>query len=419
MAEKRNIVILGASFAGIHAAQYVMKHILPALKAKHNAKYHVYVISPSSDFYFRVAAPRTATSTTALPAEQIFASLDDVFKDFPASDFTFVKAAATALDATQRTVSYRKSDYLQDETLSYHALVVATGSSTHHPAFSNSTDTQATMNAIKTMNKQVRSAKDIIVVGGGPTGVEVAAEIGEFLNGKPGWFFNPPRKANVTLLTATNHLLPTLRPAIGKQAENKLKALGVDVLYNTRVADVSETRGGRTTLTLAKGEKLEADLYVPAHGVLPNSSYLPANLLTDTGYLKSNSSTLRVDAAGPRVYAIGDISSASRNKIADLYAMQPVLYVNLKRDLLSYTLSAPNDPAPGKDREYKAEMREMLGVVVGSGGGVGAVMGWKLPNWVIWLTKSRNFMVSLGMAPLVNGKATNKEVKWTSEEAIY
>lgn len=418
MAEQRNIVILGASFAGIQAAQYITKHTLPALKAKHEAKYHVYVISPTSDFYFRVASPRVATSTSLIAAERICAPISEIFKDCPADDFTFIQASATGLDTAARKVLYRKNSYLQDEKLSYHALIVATGSKTHHPAFSMSNSKEETIQAIETMNAQVSTAKDIIVVGGGPTGVETAGELGEYLNGRPGWFSTPPRKANITLLTAGDQLLPTVRAAIGKEAENKLKALGVDVVYNTRVADVADSEDGRKIVTLAKGEKLETDIYIPAHGIVPNSSFLPSNLLNKSGYLKTNSSTLRVDEAGPRVYALGDISDASRNTVMDLNGMLPVVFVNLKRDLLSFDPSSPNIPVPGKDRVFEPTTKELMMSPIGSAGGVGVVFGWRVPNWFVWILKARDFMINMSMKTLVSGDTVKKEVKWTAEEAV-
>lgn len=419
MSEQRNIVILGASFSGLQTTHYFFKHILPSLKAKNDAKYHVYLINPSSDFYMRPAAVRTAASTDRLPTEKVIRDLNEEgFKQYSSSEFTFIIGTATGLDTAARTVTYKRSEYLGDEQLKYHALVIATGSKTHDPVFSMHTDTPALVNAIKTRNTKLKSAKDIIIVGGGPTAVEHAGEIGDLLNGKPGWFSTPPRKVNITIITAGSQLLPQLRPAIGKQAEGKLKKLGVDVVYNTRVADVSTGKNGRTTVTLAKGEKLEADLYIPAHGVLPNSSFVPDALLTDTGYIKTNASTTRVDAAGPRVYAYGDVASNTRNTIVDVYDSFPALVINLKRDLLSYNPNNPDAKPKGKDREFKPNLKNTQIVPIGTAGGVGEIYGWRLPNWAVWLIKARNFMIDIVTPPLLNGDKVSKEIKWTNEEAV-
>ena len=62
-------------------------------------------------------------------------------------------------------------------------------------------------------------------------------------------------------------------------------------------------------MVLHDGEELDADIYIPATGVRPMSEYVPQDLKDKKGYVINNESTLRVDAAGPRVYAVGDVGS--------------------------------------------------------------------------------------------------------------
>jgi NADH dehydrogenase FAD-containing subunit len=418
MTESRNIVVLGASSAGLMTTHYIMKHILPALKKKGDGKYHVYLINPTSDWWFRVASPRVAASTTQMTAESILFDIrEEALAQYSSEDITFIQAAATGLDESARTVAYRTGDKSAEQSLPYHALIVATGSSTYHPAFSMSTDTQKTLDSIKYTNEKVASAKEIVIVGGGPTAVEFAGETGEFLNGKPGWFSKPEPKVKITVVTAGDHLLPALRPAIGQTAEQKLAQLGVKVVYKQRVVDTTETKDGRFVVELSNGEKLEADLYIPAYGVEPNSSFLPAHLLDEKKYLKTNAETLRVDGAGPRVYSIGDVASYSRNTVPDILDSFPALVVNFKRDLLSYNTELPNQRAKGVDRIYKKSTKEMQFVPIGSGGGVGALMGWRVPSWLVWMVKGRDYMLGMSGLPTAKGDKMNKEVVWSAEEA--
>ncbi|KAL6704192.1 hypothetical protein ACN47E_008449 [Coniothyrium glycines] len=416
MAEQRNIIILGASTAGISTTHYILKHILPALKAKNDAKYHVYTIAPSSHHLFRIATPRVATSTKLMGTDKVVLDLKPGFKQYSADDFTFIEASASGLDTATRTVSFRDTKSSEESSLPYHALIVATGSKTFYPAFSASTNVQDALDAIATSNENIQKAKKIVIVGGGPTGVEFAGEVGEFRNGKPGWFSKSARNAEITLITSAKQLLPTLRPAIGKAAEKKLNAFGVKVKYNSRVSDTTE-KDGRTIITIGNGETIEADLFVPAYGVEPNSSWLPQELLNDKKYLVVNDATLRVDAAGPRIYALGDIASNSRNSVWDIMGAQPVLYTNLKRDLLSYNSALPNEKPKGKDRIYTPDTRESQVVPIGTGGGVGAVMGYKVPSFLVWAMKGRDYMVGMSALPLVSGESVKKEVEWTKEEA--
>jgi NADH dehydrogenase FAD-containing subunit len=419
MSEQRNIVVLGASAAGLQTTHYILKHILPTLKkSKTDAEYHVYLVNPSSAWWFRVASPRVAASTTRMSTEQILFDIRPGLKQYSSNDITFIEGTATGLSEKSRSVTYRRVGASGEETLPYHALIVATGSRTYHQAFSMSADTATTLESIKLTNEKVQTAKDIVIVGGGPTAVEFAGEVAEHRNGKPGWFSSKvEKKTNITLITASDKLLPALRPAIAKAAEAKLRALGVEVLYNQRVVSTSPS-GSRTNITLAKGDALEADLYVPAYGVEPNSSFLPSHLLDEKKYLQTNDKTLRVDAAGPRVYAIGDVASYSRNSIIDIMSSLPVLFVNLKRDLLAYNAMLPDEKPKGRDRIYEKEEREMQFVPIGSGGGVGALMGWKVPSFFVWALKGRDYMVGMSGAPTASGESVKKEVVWTKEEAV-
>ncbi|KAF2277819.1 FAD/NAD(P)-binding domain-containing protein [Westerdykella ornata] len=417
MADQRNIVIVGGSIAGLNSTHYILRHILPSLKAKHSVKYHVYLINSSSDWFFRIASPRIAASTDRMPVEKALFNIPEAFKQYSTNDFTFIEATVTSLDPSARTVTFKNPAASDDEHLPYHAIIIATGSHTHDPVFSMTSTTDVLLSAIRTRNEKVASAKDIVIAGGGPTAVEYAAEIAEHLNGKPGWFSDAPRKVNITLITAGSQLLPVLRPAIAKIAEQKLKRLGVDVVYETRVEETSISAEGRTTIRLSKGQTLEADLFVPAYGVVPNSSFLPSSLLNEAGYLKTNKQTLRVDAAGPRVYALGDVGDYSRNSGPDIADALPALMINLKRDLLSYDPAKPDKKPEGKDRIYTPNLKETQFVPIGTGGGVGAMFGWKAPGWLVWLFKGRDMMVGFA-GPLVTGDRLKKEFQWKGDEVV-
>jgi NADH dehydrogenase FAD-containing subunit len=240
--------------------------------------------------------------------------------------------------------------------------------------------------------------------------------VAEHRNGKAGWFSDADRKVNITLITASDRLLTSLRPAISKTAASKLNSFGVDIVYNTRVTSAQEANNGRTTIILAKGDTLEADLYVPAHGVLPNSAWLPNELLDTKKYITTNATTLRVDAAGPRVYAFGDVASYSRNTVWDIMLLLPPLAVNMKRDLLAYNAAAPDAKPSGKDRLYTMDPLEIMAVPMGTQGGVGELRGWRMPSFFVWLIKGRDYMLS-SAGETLRGKQVEKEVKWSREEA--
>ena len=127
-------------------------------------------------------------------------------------------------------------------------------------------------------------------------------------------------------------------------------------------------------------------------GVQPLSDYAPAHLKDSRGYIVQNTTTLRVDAAGSRVYALGDVGTYSTQGIMEILSGIPVVATNMKRDLLA-SHSHPDAKPEGKDREYVANLKETQLVPVGRSKGVGAVFGWRLPSFLVWLIKGRDYMV--------------------------
>lgn len=410
MSETRNIVFLGASYAGISATHYFLKHVYPHLPSSPTVKYKVILINASPKFYQRHASPRAIASASLLAHHKLFIDIEPGFAQY-GDKVQFLVAKATSWDPEKRILHLTNAEG-KDIAISYHALVLATGSKTAsltQSSFGNShEEIEAALTAI---NEQVASAKSIVIAGGGPAGVETAGEIAEHLNGSPGWFQTRPSNptAKITLLTSAPRLLPALRPSLGAQAARDLERLGVEVQYNTKVTSAASP-GSQTTLTLSDDQTLTADLYLPATGTTPLTSYAPPALLSASGHLLTNPHTLRL-SEGKLVYALGDVTSFSRGSIPEINAQVPVLASNLQRDLLAAHGDLGAEPE-GEDRRYQAETRELQLVPVGRRRGVGALWGWWVPSWFVWLVKGRDFMVGAGREK-VFGKAEEREVKWT------
>ena len=405
MSEKRTILVLGASYAGLGVAHYILKHIIPKLLKESGVAYKLILVAPSTKFQQRHASPRAIISDDLIPFDKFMLDIEPEFKQY-GDAFQFIHGAATAWDPTARTVTIQRvGQPSAPETASYYALILATGSKTYSPLFSNwGTDYTDTTSAVEAFRQQLKTAKSIVITGGGPTSVETAGGIGEYLNGAAGWFSSRPAhpKAKITLVTKSDKLLPMLRKSIAAQAEVYLNRVGVDVRYGTEVASSRSSANGKTIVVFHNGEELETDIYIPAVGVTPLSAYIPDGLKNEQGYLKQNNETLRVDAAGPRVYAIGDVGTASRNTIVDVKDETPVLASNLQKDLMS---------APGADRKFQPGPSEMQVVPVGRSKGVGAAFGWRIPSFAVWLIKGRDYMLWAG-EQTVTGSKFNKEDQW-------
>lgn len=389
--------------------------MLPTLPDSANGNYHVYLVNPSTHFYHRVASPRAAASFDLMPNSKTFYDIKAGFESYNKETFTFLQGKAVSLDTTQRTVTIERTGESQgtEETLTYHALIIATGTKTYEPTLSLQGGLhEDTIDALNKFHEKLETAKTIVVAGGGPAGVEVAGEIGEHLNGVPGWFQKRPAnpKATITLYSGSDKLLPILRPALSQQAEVFLNRVGVDVIHKAKMVSTEEMPNGQTKVFFSDGKEVECDIFIPCMGAIPMTEYLPERFLDKRGYVEANPETLRIDEAGARVYAVGDVATYTRGGILDIMEAIPVLMTNVQRDLLA----AHNDPSArptGPDRKFKPNTTETQLVPVGQSKGVGAFNGNKLPVMMVYLIKGRDYMLSSAVA-MVTGSKWKKENGW-------
>lgn len=309
MSETRNIVVLGVAWAGLGTAHHICKHLLPQLQKSGTGKYVLHLIDPSTHFWWHIAAPRQICSVDELTLEKSFVPIKDGFKQYGSiqDSIVFHQATASGLDTQARTVSLSKPDG-STESLGYWSLIIATGVRTPTALTGFVGDHTVSQNALKEMNAKLKSAKEIVVAGGGPVGVETAGEIGAHYG----------TKAKVTLVTSAAKLLPVFNDSRAKKAETLLKKVGVEVQYNAKVTSANEVGNGKTEVVLSNGKTITADVYIPAYGVQPNTEWLPSDLKNSNGYVNTNTSTLRVDKAGARVYAAGDVAGADNGGVLNM-----------------------------------------------------------------------------------------------------
>ena len=408
------ILILGGSFAGISAAHYALKHVIPQLPKKDGVTYNVTLVNPSKDLWWRIAAPRESVSKQMMPSEKTFYPIEPAFTyAFP--KFKFIQGTATNVDPTGQTVCVETAAGEQ-QNVEYAALVIATGFTTPSPLFTQATDREALEKVHTAFQEGLKSAKTVVIGGGGPVGVETAGEVAEILNGRPGFMASAPKnpKAKVTLICGDKKLLPLLRPAIGQTAEQFLKRLGCNVTYNTRVVGSSkagEEEGAKTRVELSNGETVEADIYIDATGSRPNTGFLPKEWLDTRNRVACNDKTLRVEheSAGPRVYVVGDAGSYTRGGVMDMYDAVPAAMTNLKNDLLAHLTGEPHKG----DRHYTANLKEQQICPIGTQKGVGAFNGFRVPSQMVWMIKGRDYMISQLAEGTLRGDQFKKEGKWT------
>lgn len=392
---QKNIVILGGSYAGVSAAHYILKNVIPDLPDK--ASYKVVLVSAASQTMCRPACPRAMISDDLFDQKKLFVITSKQFDQYPAESFQFIHGTATELYHDQRHVIIRRANGGPVEDVRFHALIIATGASTLSPLLGLNGNVDQLRASWSELRRALPNARSIVIAGGGPAGVEVAGELAEHLNGRPGWFRSGAKqhKVQITVVTSGAHILPALRPALATKAEQYLAKLGVTVVKNRRVKAVIPAGAGTTaevapaTIELDDGMELQADIYVPATGTKPNTSFVDPSLLAADGRVATEPASLRVTAVGPRIYAIGDVSSYAAPAIHQILNAVPVLGASVKHDLL---LAANVDVDSAKPtRVFKEDKRETQLVPIGKSAGVGAVMGYAVPSLLVWLIKGRDY----------------------------
>lgn len=233
------VVVLGAGFAGLQAA-----------KALRGAAVHVTVIDRHNYHLFQPLLYQVATAS--LEPADIAGPIRQVIRG---DNIETLMAEAVAVDAPARQV------VLADRRLDYDYLVIATGSThsyfgheewaAHAPGLKTLDDAieirRRVLYAFEAAERcqdpdQQREWMTFVVVGAGPTGVELAGALAEIARGTNARDFDhiDPAQAHIILLEGLPRVLTAYPEELSQQALRSLERLGVEVKLNTKVTDVSE-----------------------------------------------------------------------------------------------------------------------------------------------------------------------------------
>ncbi len=251
----------------------------------------------------------------------------------------------------------RVADLEDGRVLPFDSAVVTVGSSGTLPAIPGLADNALTLaNAADAL--AVRSAlagvRSLVVVGGGPTGVQLA---GEAAATHPG--------LEITLVEADQRLLPAFAPALGRNAERLLRKAGVEVLTGVSLRAVTPDAA-----ELADGSRL-GGLVVWAGGLVPTASVLVPGAAGFGGRLPVDGAQ-RVDGSAV-LFAAGD-AAAQRDPDGELLPASAQVAEKSGRVAGRNAARAARGLAPAAGR-----VRHRGWVVpVGHRGGVASLLGVRL-----------------------------------------
>jgi NADH:ubiquinone reductase (H+-translocating) len=328
MDASHHIVIVGGGFGGLYAARALGR--APArVTLVDRTNHHLF-----QPLLYQVATGGLSPANIAVPLRAVLHRQKNT---------SVVMAEVVDIDVNARRLVLRDEGQLD---LRYDTLIVASGSkfnyfghdpwSEHAPGLKTVEDALTIRRRVlsafeqaelETDPKRQRACITFVVVGAGPTGVEMAGALAELAHHTLRRDFRHVRStdATVLLVEAQDHLLGQFPPDLRRKAQESLERLGVTVRLGTTVTEVDS--GGATVKTGDRCETIAAGAVLWTAGV--KASRLGAALAKATGLAVDRVGRLAVepDLSLPghgEIFVIGDLASFGHQMSGPLPGLAPV-----------------------------------------------------------------------------------------------
>jgi NADH dehydrogenase len=294
---KPKVVILGGGFGGLAAARALYKSAEVTVVDRHN---------------FQTFLPLLyQVSTAGLAADHVAYPIRGALRK---TDIKFRMGSPISIDHKNQEVKLDSS-----EVLKFDHLIVALGSVSADfgiPGVNEYALGMKTVHEALTIRAEImRRFEDlcrfeddtklsISVIGGGPTGVEMAGAIAELIRGPlKSDQANAAAHIQVSLIEAGPRLLPPFAPSLSARTKKDLEKLGVKVLLNTAVKAIEHRK-----IILKDDSVLNSEITIWAAGVKGSDAMAQLNLPTN-GNRVAVEPTMQVKNY-PNIWALGDIAGA-------------------------------------------------------------------------------------------------------------
>lgn len=238
---KRKVIIIGGGFGGLNAAKALKKANVDILLID-KTNYHLF-----QPLLYEVATAALSPGEIATPLREILRNQENV---------SVIMGEVTSIDTAQKQVILSNQAWFE-----YDYLIIATGA--RHSYFGNH-QWETFAPGLKTIPDALSIREQIlisfekaeradfgsilpyltfVVIGGGPTGVEMAGAIAEIAYKTMFKNFRKinPEKAQIFLIEACPNILPSYPERLSKRAKKDLEKLGVQVLTDTKVTHIDDT----------------------------------------------------------------------------------------------------------------------------------------------------------------------------------
>jgi len=308
---KPRIIIVGGGFAGLAAAKALRK--TPA---------KVILIDRTNHHLFQPLLYQVATSV--LTPSQIATPIRSIFRK--QKNTTAILGEVSGVDKGQKCVMVSDADR-QNVPIAYDYLILATGASHSYfghnefaeyaPGLKSLADAEAARNKILQAFELAEAEEDpsrhrdlltFILVGAGPTGVEMAGALAVFVRStlKSDFRRINPVSARIVLVDMAPRVLGTFSESLSKAAKQRLEKLGVEVRLGHSV-DQIDADG-----IVVAGERIASKTVIWTAGVAPSPAGKWLNVEMDRAGRVRIQKDLTVPAH-PEILVVGDTASFDQN----------------------------------------------------------------------------------------------------------
>jgi NADH dehydrogenase FAD-containing subunit len=298
MAEKLNIIIVGASYLGCKVARALAKSMPQDLATNHR----ILLIERNSHFSHLFAFPRFAV----MPKHEhkAFIPMNKIFSEAQC-DTQIICATVETINQNEIVLD-RDTDF--GRKLPWHILVMATGSKLPPPANMPTNTKLDSVQYLKNLQERIRTATRIGLIGGGAVGVQIATDIKSCYPDK-----------EIHLIHSRDRLMSRFDPSLGDVVIQTCKELGINVHLESR-AKVPDT-DGPCIIQLESGRTIPVDFYLQCTGQVINSEPihdLAREIINADGTIHVLP-TLQLEKH-PRILAVGDV-----NDLLQIKSVRPAL----------------------------------------------------------------------------------------------
>jgi NADH dehydrogenase len=376
------VVILGAGFGGLTAARALDRIADVTLVDRHN---------------FQTFLPLLyQVSTAGLAADHVAYPIRGALRK---TKVKFRMGSPISVDHKNKSVKLDSS-----EVLDFDYLIVALGSATNDFGIKgvaeNALGMKTVNEALAIRSEIMRRFEDlcrfedntkfsIAVVGGGPTGVEMAGAIAELKRGPlSSDMAEAAKNIDVYLVEAGPRVLPALSPKLSERTKSDLEKLGVKVLTGAVVKEVKPRQ-----IQFADGTSIPSEVSVWAAGVRGEPAIAKLNIPQENGRVAVDP-TMQVTNY-PYVFAIGDAAGAKGPDGRFLPMVAPVAMQQARfvaKQIARLTSQKPLEKFKYIDKGSMATIGRHKAVVEVKGIRIGGVIAWYMWLWLhlFYLLGGRN-----------------------------